>query len=253
MEIEYRLDGPEGAPLLVLANSLGTTYEMWQPQLEAMTAHHRVLRFNARGHGATPLPAGPLTLAQLGSDVITLLEHLGVERAGFCGISMGGQTGLWLNRHHPGRFHALAVANTAARIGTREGWQDRARLVREQGLTPVAVGSAERWFTPAFRQRHPEQVAALIRALAAGNAVGYAACCEALAVADLREDLHHLSRPMLVIGGQHDPVTTVADASEIVRAAPNAELHLLPASHLSNVETPDAFSAAVLHFFRRAA
>ncbi|PLR37630.1 3-oxoadipate enol-lactonase [Chimaeribacter coloradensis] len=251
MEIDYRLDGPEQAPLLVLSNSLGTTYSLWQPQMAALTAHFRVLRYNQRGHGATPLPAEPLTLAQLGDDVIALLNHVGVERAYFCGISMGGLTGMWLNRYAPSRFHAFAVANTAARIGSREGWQARAETVRTQGLKPVAEASPARWFSAAFIQRHPDQVNALASALAAADAEGYAACCGALAAADLRSALPAMVRPMLVLAGQDDPVTTVQDATEIVRHAPDAELHILPASHLSNIAVPEAFTARLLHFLQR--
>ncbi|PLR39630.1 3-oxoadipate enol-lactonase [Chimaeribacter californicus] len=251
MEIDYRLDGPEQAPLLVLANSLGTTYTMWQPQMAALTAHFRVLRYNQRGHGNTPLPAEPLTLAQLGEDVITLLNAVGVEQAYFCGISMGGLTGLWLNRYAPSRFHALVVANTAARIGSREGWLERAAMVRAEGLKPVAEASPARWFSAEFIRRHPEQVNALTTALAAADAEGYAACCEALAGADLRSALPAMPRPMRVLAGQDDPVTTVQDAGEIVRHAPDADLHILPASHLSNIAVPEAFTACLLHFLER--
>jgi len=130
MDIDYRLDGRAGAPLLVLSNSLGTTFNMWQAQLPAWCEHFRVLRYNQRGHGATPLPETPLRLETLGNDVVDLLDRLGAPSAHFCGISMGGLTGLWLNRYHPQRIERLVVANTAARIGSAEGWQQRAQQVR---------------------------------------------------------------------------------------------------------------------------
>ena len=140
MNIEYRLDGPKEAPMLVLANSLGTTWDMWQPQMAALTRDFNVLRYNPRGHGSTPLPSCELNLEILGRDVIALLDHLDVENASFCGISMGGLTGLWLARHYPARFRKMVVANTAARIGSEEAWLQRARQVREQGLSAVAAG-----------------------------------------------------------------------------------------------------------------
>ncbi|WP_449576258.1 3-oxoadipate enol-lactonase [Lelliottia nimipressuralis] len=248
MEIEFRLDGPEGAPLLVLSNSLGTTWAMWQEQLPALTPHFRVLRYNTRGHGRSAVGQQPVTLERLGQDVIALLDHLDVERASFCGISLGGLTGMWLNRHAPERFHRIVVANTAARIGQEEGWRQRAARVREQGMAPVAESAADRWFTPAFLHSNPEVVYPLIEQLAATPAEGYAACCDALAVAELHDDLTHMSRPMLVIAGEYDPVTTPRDAETIVLNAPHAHVLILPASHLSNVACAAAFNQHVTTF-----
>lgn len=248
MEIEFRLDGPEGAPLLVLSNSLGTTWAMWQAQIPALTQHFRVLRYNTRGHGRSAVGSQPVTLERLGQDVIALLDHLDVERACFCGISLGGMTGMWLNRHAPERFQRIVVANTAARIGQEAGWRDRAATVREQGMDPVAQSAADRWFTPAFRQNNPEVVYPLIEQLAATPAEGYAACCDALAMADLRDELTEMPRPMLVIAGESDPVTTSRDAEAIVVDAPHAHYLVLPASHLSNVACAAAFNQHVITF-----
>ncbi len=248
MEIEFRLDGPEGAPLLVLSNSLGTTWAMWQAQIPALTQHFRVLRYNTRGHGRSAVGSQPVTLERLGQDVIALLDHLDVERACFCGISLGGMTGMWLNRHAPERFQRIVVANTAARIGQEAGWRDRAATVREQGMDPVAQSAADRWFTPAFRQNNPEVVYPLIEQLAATPAEGYAACCDALAMADLRDELTQMPRPMLVIAGESDPVTTSRDAEAIVVDAPHAHYLVLPASHLSNVACAAAFNQHVITF-----
>lgn len=248
MEIEFRLDGPEGAPLLVLSNSLGTTWAMWQAQIPALTQHFRVLRYNTRGHGRSAVGSLPVTLERLGQDVIALLDHLDVERACFCGISLGGMTGMWLNRHAPERFQRIVVANTAARIGQEAGWRERAATVREQGMDPVAQSAADRWFTPAFRQNNPEVVYPLIEQLAATPAEGYAACCDALAMADLRDELTQMPRPMLVIAGESDPVTTSRDAEAIVVDAPHAHYLVLPASHLSNVACAAAFNQHVITF-----
>ncbi|MNB66803.1 3-oxoadipate enol-lactonase 2 [compost metagenome] len=248
MEIEFRLDGPEGAPLLVLSNSLGTTWAMWQAQIPALTQHFRVLRYNTRGHGRSAVGQQPVTLERLGQDVIALLDHLDVERACFCGISLGGMTGMWLNRHAPERFQRIVVANTAARIGQEAGWRERAATVREQGMDPVAQSAADRWFTPAFRQNNPEVVYPLIEQLAATPAEGYAACCDALAMADLRDELTQMPRPMLVIAGESDPVTTSRDAEAIVVDAPHAHYLVLPASHLSNVACAAAFNQHVITF-----
>lgn len=248
MELEYRLDGPTHAPLLVMSNSLGTTWQMWEAQMPALTQHFRVLRYNTRGHGASPVPPEGVSLASLGKDVIDLLDHLNVEQASFCGISLGGMTGLWLNRYAPTRFHHLVVANTAAKIGEREGWLQRAALVRQQGMAPVAATAAERWFTLAFCQAQHGTVAQLVATLRTTPAEGYAACCDALAHADLRDDVTAMPRPMLVIAGNEDPVTTTRDAEWLVVEAPHAHYLALPASHLSNVACAQAFNQHVVTF-----
>lgn len=248
MDLEYRLDGPQDAPLLVLSNSLGTTWQMWQAQMADFTRHFRVLRYNTRGHGRSPLAERGITLDTLGQDVIALLDHLDVERALFCGISLGGMTGLWLNRHAPSRFSRIVVANTAAKIGEAKGWLQRAATVRQQGMAPVAGGAAERWFTPAFRESNPGVVQLLVDGLADTPKEGYAVCCEALAAADLRPDVAAMLRPMLVIAGEEDPVTTVNDAEWIAAQAKQTRCVTLSASHLSNVACPAAFNQQVLTF-----
>ncbi|WP_434038911.1 alpha/beta fold hydrolase [Klebsiella pneumoniae] len=221
MNLDYQLDGPDGAPVIVLSNSLGTTRAMWQPQIEALTAHFRVLRYDTHGHGKTT-KNGKVTLAQLGEDVIALLDHLNIDRAWFCGISMGGLTGLWLGRFAPERFHGLAVANTAARIGDQASWLSRA----------------------------PEVVEALCHQLTHTDAEGYAACCEALAAADLRGEVGQIPLPTLIIAGESDPVTTVGDAHFLQQQIPASEVVVLAASHLSNIEAPKSFTSALLSFFQ---
>jgi 3-oxoadipate enol-lactonase len=248
MDLEYRLDGPEEAPVLVLSNSLGTTWQMWQPQMADFTQHFRVLRYNTRGHGRSPVSEGSLTLDSLGQDVIALLDHLDIERAFFCGISLGGMTGMWLNRHAPARFPRIVVANTAAKIGEAKGWLQRAATVRQQGMAPVASTAADRWFTPAFRKQNPGMVQLLIDDLAHTPSEGYAACCEALAAADLRAEVAAMLRPMRVIAGVEDPVTTLQEAEWLAAQAKQTECVALPASHLSNVACPSGFNQHVITF-----
>lgn len=250
MNIHYRLEGPETAPVLVLSNSLGTTQSMWDAQMPALTEHFRVLRYDTHGHGQTG-KRGKVTLSQLGEDVITLLDHLHIQRAFFCGISMGGLTGLWLARFAPERFMAVAVANTAAKIGEQANWLSRARTVRSEGMGMVAAGSADRWFSADFRQHQPAIVEPLCHQLAHADAEGYAECCEALAAADLRGEVAAIRLPMLIIAGEHDPVTTVADANYLHQQIDGAFLVNLPASHLSNVEASEEFTSALIAFLRR--
>lgn len=248
MLLHYQIDGPEGAPVLVLSNSMGTTLSLWEAQIKALSERFRVLRYDTHGHGQT-IKRGKVTLAQLGEDVISLLDHLNIEKAYFCGISVGGLTGLWLARFAPERFYALVVANTAAKIGDQASWLSRARAVRQEGMSVVAAGTADRWFTPAFRQHHPETVTQLVHALAKMDAEGYAEGCEALAGADLRAEISAITAPMLIIAGEFDPVTTVADANSLAKNIAGSQLVTLPASHLSNVEAAGEFTAALLNYF----
>ena len=160
--------------------------------------------YDTRGHGSSSTPTGPYTLQQLGEDVIALLDHLKIEKAAFCGISMGGLTGQWLAIHYPSRFSHVIIANTAAKIGQEQAWQDRAELVRKQGLEPIAATAASRWFTDPFIQSHPSVVSHLCNDLSAGSALGYANCCEALAKADVREQLKDIKISVLVVAGTED-------------------------------------------------
>ncbi|MCS2171262.1 3-oxoadipate enol-lactonase [Scandinavium sp. TWS1a] len=249
MTLHYQIDGPENAPVLVLSNSMGTSLSLWQPQIQALSAHFRVLRYDTHGHGQTT-KRGKVTLAQLGENVIALLDHLNIDKACFCGISVGGLTGLWLARFAPERFYGFAVANTAAKIGDQASWLARARAVRQEGMDVVAAGTADRWFTPAFRQHSPEVVEQLVHELTHMDPEGYAEGCEALAAADLRAEVSAITAPVLIIAGEYDPVTTLVDADFLHKNIAGSQCVTLPASHLSNVEAADEFASVVLSYFR---
>ncbi|MRX10161.1 3-oxoadipate enol-lactonase [Pseudoduganella sp. FT25W] len=241
--LHYRTDGDAAHPCVVLSNSLGTDLSMWDAQAAALATDHYVVRYDARGHGQSPAGSAPVDLARLGQDVIALLDHLHIDRAAFCGISMGGMTGQWLGIHAPQRFTQLVLANTAARIGSADGWLTRAAQVRQDGMAAIADGAAARWFTPAFIEREPAIVAQLVDRLREQDAGGYAACCEALAHADLRADVASITAPCMIVAGLSDPVTTPADGAWLQQQIPGAKLTTLPASHISNIEAGAAFSA----------
>lgn len=250
VQLYYQTAGDPANPALLLSNSLGTRWQMWQPQLASLTKHFYLISYDSRGHGESDKPAGPYSLTRLGQDALCVLGALGIKKAHFCGISMGGLTGLWLAVYAPERFLKIVVANTAAKIGTKEGWQSRAAAVREQGLAELATSAPQRWFTPGFIRKHAALVEQLTDTLAEQDKEGYAACCDALAEADLRADLSRIQLPLLVIAGSADPVTTVADAEAIVQACPSASLVSLKASHISNLEQPAAFNRALSQFLR---
>lgn len=247
-QINYQTFGDASKPALVFSNSLGTKYRMWQPQIAHFQQDYYVICYDTRGHGGSEAPQGPYSLEQLGQDVVNLLDHLDIAKAAFCGISMGGLTGQWLAIHKPERFSQVIVCNTAAKIGQEQAWQDRAVLVREQGLAPIAATAASRWFTDPFIQSNPAVVAELSNDLGAGSPEGYASCCEALAKADVREQLSSIQIPVLIIAGQQDPVTTVADGQFMQQRIANSRLFEINASHISNIEQPEAFNQAVQTF-----
>lgn len=248
ISLHYQTYGDPNQPALVFSNSLGTNLQMWQQQYEYFQAQFFVVCYDTRGHGSSSAPPGPYSIEQLGLDVIQLLNHLDIQTASFCGISMGGLTGQWLAIHHPERFSHIAICNTAAKIGQEPAWLERAQLVRAQGLSSIAETAASRWFTPAFIQNQTTLVKNLSRDLAAGNAEGYASCCEALAKADLREQLQEITVPVLIIAGTQDPVTTVADAEFMLARIPDAKLAQIVASHISNIEQPAAFNQSLFSF-----
>jgi 3-oxoadipate enol-lactonase len=248
IDLNIRCDGDRSRPAVVLSNSLGTDLSMWDAQVAALAARFHVVRYDTRGHGGSSAPPGPYTVEQLGRDVLGLLDHLDIERAHFIGLSMGGVIGQWLGAHAPVRLHKLVLANTASRIGTRQGWEARAATVRSGGLGEIAAGSPARWFTPGFVARQPVIVGTMQKTVRALDPEGYAACCEALAAADLTEAVRGIRASTLVIAGAEDPVTTVADAQALTAAIKGAVTLTLPASHLSNVEAPDRFAEAVTSF-----
>lgn len=247
MKLHHRLDGPATAPVVVLSNSLGCTLELWEPQLPRLAERFRVLRFDRRGHGRSSVPPGPYSAGELAGDVLELLDGLGIERASFCGISMGGMDGMWLALHAPERIERLVLCCTAAKFGTPELWLERAETVRRDGVEAIADGALERWFTPAFRSERAGDAARYRTMLVDTPAEGYAACCEALAGFDLRAQLGSIVAPTLVIAGADDPSTPPAEGELIAAAVPGARLVVLPqAAHLANLEQPEAFTGALL-------
>ena len=249
--INYATFGDASKPAIIFSNSLGTNYQMWQPQINFFKKNYFIVCYDTRGHGASTAPQGPYSIEQLGTDVVNLLDHLNIQKTSFCGISMGGLTGQWLAIHHPERFNHVIVCNTAAKIGQEQAWNDRAQLVREQGLKPIAETAASRWFTEPFIRSNTAIVESLSNDLGAGSPEGYASCCEALAKADVREQLKNITVPTLVVAGQKDPVTTVADAQYIINNVRSSSLFEINASHISNIEQPKAFNQAVQSFLQQ--
>ncbi len=247
VELDASVDGPLGAPALVLSNSLGTTRSIWDRQLEPFAQHFRVVRYDHRGHGRSPAPPGPYTIDSLGHDLVALLDRLGLERVHLCGLSLGGMVAMWLAAHAPERVERLVLCCTATELGPPGPWEERAALVRAQGTGVLFDALAARWFTPRYRAAHPEVVQAAGSSLAACAPEGYAACCEAIARADLRGELRDITAPTLLVCGADDPVTPPSRMVELQEAIPGAAMTVLADdAHLANLGQPERFSAAVL-------
>lgn len=246
-QLTYLVEGPDDGPPLVLINSLGTDHRMWDRQITDFARDHRVIRYDTRGQGATPAPVPPYTLEQLGADVVGLLDHLDVDRAHVCGVSLGGLVSLWLSVNHPQRLLSATFANTAARIGTKGGWNDRIAAVADGGMASIREIVLERFFSAGFRSRDLAAVASIGRTLQDHEPRGYVGACAALRDADLRDEVSTIDVPALVIGASADVSTPPEDARWLAERIANASyLELEGAGHLSNIECPEQFNSAVL-------
>lgn len=246
-KLSVQMAGPEDAAAILFSNSLGTDRSMWEPQINALKAHYRIVSYDTRGHGTSDVIDGP-TLQDLGSDVIDILDGLSIAKAHFCGISMGGLTGLWLGIHHHERFHSLTVGNSAAKIGTQTVWEERANAVASNGLSELVTSTPTRWFSEYFDYKRNALAMRAIQSLADTSPQGYANACRALASADLRENISSIFIPTLIIAGSFDPVTTVADGEFMQTRIPGSKLSQIAASHLSNIEQPEAFNQEIKRF-----
>ncbi len=259
IEIAYQVDG-DGKPTrpwLVFSHSLACDHTMWEPQVAEFATDYNVLRFDTRGHGASSAPAGEYTLEQLADDVKGLLDALRIGRCHFVGLSMGGMIGQIAALRHPLRFASLTLADTTSRYPAemRGVWEERIAAVRTaQGMSAIVPATLERWFTASFRARRPEVVARIAERIRATPVNGYVGCAHAISRINLTARLETIACPVLVIVGEEDRGTPPAMAEEIVRAIPGARLHrIAQAAHLSNLEQPEAFNAALWGFLARSA
>ncbi|MYY07311.1 alpha/beta fold hydrolase [Streptomyces sp. ATexAB-D23] len=250
--LQYRFDGPEDAPVLVIGPSLGTTWHMWDRQIPELTQHWRVFRYDLPGHGGAPArPAS--AVAELGDRLLATLDGVGVQRFGYAGCSIGGAIGADLALRHPQRVAALALVASSARFGSADEFRQRGVIVRTNGLEPMARTAPERWFTPAFAAAQPAIVEWAVQMVRTTDPGCYIAACEALAAFDIRTELARIPVPTLVLVGAEDRVTGPGDARTLVAGIPDARLALVPgASHLAPVEQPGAVTDLLLTHFSAA-
>lgn len=237
--LNHRIAGPEDAPVLLLGCSLGTNLSMWQPQIEEFSGRFRVIAFDTRGHGQSPVPPTPYAIADLGRDVLALMDHLRIDRASYTGISIGGMAGIWLGANAPARLDKLVLMCTSAYAPPASRWLDRALAVRTAGTAEVIADAVvERWFTPGWATEHSDAVAGFRAMIAATDPQGYAGCCEALAAMDLRDDLPSIPVPTLVISGSQDLALPTEHQQLIAASIPGARLELIDAAHIASAEQP---------------
>jgi 3-oxoadipate enol-lactonase len=229
--------GSPDAPPVLFSNSLGTTHRMWDAVVAELSGEFRCIRYDTRGHGASPAGRYPFEIADLADDAAAVLDNLGIETVHFAGLSLGGMTGQDFAARHPGRVRSLTLMATSAFMPTREAWESRAALVRKEGTRAIVEATLERWFTVSFRALAPGLVESIAQEFVSNEREGYAAACEAIGRMDLRPLLGGIRAPALIIGGAEDPATPPAMQEQLRDGIPGATLSLLsPAAHLLAVE-----------------
>jgi 3-oxoadipate enol-lactonase len=254
ISVNYTLDGPASAPVVTLSHSLAADLAMWDPQMKALTATYRVLRYDTRGHGGTDAPAGAYTLEQLAEDARALLHTLGITKTHWIGLSMGGMIGQTLALSSPGLFLSLALCDTSSRVPAeaRPIWQERIATAETQGLEPLVEPTIGRWFTAPFREQRQDVVDPVRTRIRTTNPRGYAGCCHAISELDLTDKLSAIKLPTLIVVGEEDQGTPVAASQAIQAKIAGSQLEIIKsAAHLSNLEQPEAFTRIVTSFLSR--
>jgi len=245
IRLNVAIEGKSDAPTLLMMHSIGCDLTLWDPQAAALARDFRIVRFDARGHGGSDAPKGDYTLERLALDALAVLSAVGAESAYLCGLSLGGVTSQWLALHAARRVKGMVIANTAARIGTAEAWQARGDMAVSQGMQAIAPTAITRFFSEGFQVSSSGVVDIFRRRLLATAPEGYAGCCAVLRDTDFTHELGEISLPTIVIGGTLDVPTPLSQARELAHAIPGARLVALEAGHLSNIEQPEGFTAAI--------
>ncbi len=235
--------------MIVFTGSLGTDLTMWQAQADRLGERYRTLRYDIRGHGASSVPNGPYSIADLGSDLVALMDRLGIERASLCGLSIGGMISMWVGAHAPERVERLVLCCTSALLGPPEAWHQRVAAVRAGGIESIADAVLERWFTPRFASENPRVIESMRATLLATPREGYIGCCEAIAAMDLTGELPSIAAPTLVLAAEQDLATPPEHGRRISELIPGARFQTVsPAAHIATVERPDLTTAMILRF-----
>ena len=249
-QIYVSVEGRDSAPALMLSNSLGTNLSMWDDQAAEFARHFRLVRYDRRGHGQSAVPPGPYSMERFGRDVIAILDALDIEKANWCGLSMGGMVGQWLGANAPERLEKLILSNTNYLYAEKTFWNDRINAVKAKGLAPLVEPNMQRWFTEGFRNKAPVVMERMKAMFLATDPEGYVACCEAIRDMDFRDSNPRITTPTLVIVGSQDAATPPAAGEAIAKAIPGAKVASIDAAHIANVEQPKAYADTVLGFLK---
>ncbi len=248
MRTNFKIQGTPNSPVLVFSNSLGSDMGMWNELVTYLLPYFRVLQYDTRGHGGSEVTAGDYTIAQLGQDVIALLDQLDIDKAHFCGLSMGGLIGQWLAINHPDRLIKLVISNTDAKIGDADRWDERIQTISKGGMQAIVETTLVKWFTDAFRNEGSKRVSETKAVFVANDPKGYCSCCAAIRDADFRASIGNITVETLVITGDEDEVTNVVQAKNLADIIPNATLKILPARHLASTELPEIYAETLIDF-----
>ncbi len=250
LNLNAEITGRDGAPFLLLSNSLGSDFTMWDPQMDVLRQHFRVVRYDTRGHGKSDVPDGPSTIDRLGSDTLAVMDHFKVDAAHLCGLSLGGGTVQWIAKNAPDRVKKLVIANSSSFFGPKANWADRIQAVGGLGFPGMTKAVMSRWLSEECRMRHPEILERLTAMFLENNAAGYISCCCALRDLDLRPGLADIKASTLVIGGTLDLATPMEDSLEMANGIQGAKLVKLHAGHLSNWEASAEFTKVLVDFLQ---
>ena len=254
IQMNYVLEGPANAPMVTMSHSLATDLSMWDPQAKALAGRYRVLRYDTRGHGGTDAPGSPYTLTHLADDARSLLKALGIARTHWIGLSMGGMIGQTLALSSPEILQSLSLCDTSSRIPAdmKHVWDERIATVEAKGMEPMVEPTVARWFTPKFIESHKDVIEPVRAMIRRTPAKGYIGCCHAIKALDLTDRLKAITLPTLIIVGAQDMGTPLAASQAINQQIKGSELVVLdPASHLSNLEQPEAFTNDLEQFLKR--
>jgi len=251
IRINYELSQKKDAEVVVLSHSLASSLVMWQPQMDVLTRHFRVLAYDTRGHGGSEATAPPYTLSQLGEDAVALLDALRIDKVHWVGLSMGGMIGQSVALDYPERLHSLSLCDTAAVVPKDADpiWQERIDLVRKEGMAPTVQPTLERWFTPPFIALNPPMGDTIRQQILATRVDGYVGCSEAIRRLDYLNRLHEIKAPTLIMVGEDDPGTPIEASRAMHDRIPQSRLVIIPsAAHLSNIEQAEAFNHELMAF-----
>lgn len=249
--MNYKITGTPNSPVLIFSNSLGSEMRMWDELIPFLLPYFRILQYDTRGHGGSKndIKSEDYSIELLAKDVIDLMDDLHIEKAYFCGLSMGGLIGQHLGIHFPERFHKIVLSNTGAKIGNDERWNTRIETIKQKGLKVIVDVTIERWYTDQFKKENSEKVAETRAMFLRSDVQGYSNCCAAIRDADFREDLEKFAIEALVVTGNEDPVTNVKQAEYLVSKIPNTRLKVLNSRHLAATELPKQYAEMLIEFF----